>query len=219
MWTVTRMCLDGSPGPPLLQNKLAHQGWCRSDEAREMHVRFPSFVRSLLWAPWLESRMVRPGKLKRLRWRASRSSRATSYLQSYLIVFFRCGSYNGSSIWEQYKCRISLCTVLVVARRAWASAKTFNPRRTIRPKTGRCHYSTFLFFLFFLLTQMNENSLQDKKYRAPQPSTAWRGTSKDRPHEIIQPFRSPSLVSLFSMKHFLEVDNKVFLLSKGWIWY
>jgi hypothetical protein len=36
---------------------------------------------------------------------------------------------------------------------------------------------------------------------------------------IFQPYRSPSLVSLFSMKHFLEVDNEVFLLSNGRIWY
>jgi hypothetical protein len=35
---------------------------------------------------------------------------------------------------------------------------------------------------------------------------------------IFQPFRSPSLVSLFTMKHILEVDNKV-VLSNGRIWY
>jgi hypothetical protein len=29
----------------------------------------------------------------------------------------------------------------------------------------------------------------------------------------------PLLVSVFSMKHFLEVDNEVFLLSNSWIWY
>jgi hypothetical protein len=35
------------------------------------------------------------------------------------------------------------------------------------------------FFLFFIfLTQMNDNSLQSKEYKAPQPSTAWRGASK-----------------------------------------
>jgi hypothetical protein len=27
------------------------------------------------------------------------------------------------------------------------------------------------------------------------------------------------LVSLFTMKQFLEVDNKVILLSNNWIWY
>jgi hypothetical protein len=36
---------------------------------------------------------------------------------------------------------------------------------------------------------------------------------------IFQTFRSPSLVCLFTMKHFLEVDNEVILLSNGWIWY
>jgi hypothetical protein len=36
---------------------------------------------------------------------------------------------------------------------------------------------------------------------------------------IFQPFTSPSLVSLFTMKHFLEVDDEVILLSNGWIWY
>jgi hypothetical protein len=36
---------------------------------------------------------------------------------------------------------------------------------------------------------------------------------------IFYPFRSHSLVSLFTMNHFLEVDNEVILLSNGWIWY
>jgi hypothetical protein len=27
------------------------------------------------------------------------------------------------------------------------------------------------------------------------------------------------LVSLLTMKHFLEVDNEIILLSNGWIWY
>jgi hypothetical protein len=36
---------------------------------------------------------------------------------------------------------------------------------------------------------------------------------------IFQPFRSPSSVSMFTMKHFLEVDNEVILLSNSWIWY
>jgi hypothetical protein len=36
---------------------------------------------------------------------------------------------------------------------------------------------------------------------------------------IFQPFRSPSLVSSFTTKHFLKVDNEVIPLSNGWIWY
>jgi hypothetical protein len=40
-----------------------------------------------------------------------------------------------------------------------------------------------------------------------------------RVNAIFKPFISPSSVSLFTMKHFLEVDNEVILLSNGWIWY
>jgi hypothetical protein len=36
---------------------------------------------------------------------------------------------------------------------------------------------------------------------------------------IFQPFRSLSFLSLFTMKHFLEVDNEVILVSNGWIWF
>jgi hypothetical protein len=32
-------------------------------------------------------------------------------------------------------------------------------------------------------------------------------------------FRSSSSMNLFTMKHFLEVDYEVILLSNGWIWY
>jgi hypothetical protein len=53
-----------------------------------------------------------------------------------------------------------------------------NPGRTIRPKTGRCHFKAFQ------ISVLGE-----------------------------------SLVSLFIMKYFLEVDNEVILLSNGWIWY
>jgi hypothetical protein len=36
---------------------------------------------------------------------------------------------------------------------------------------------------------------------------------------IFLPSKSPSLVSVFAMKHFLGVDNEVILLSNSWIWY
>jgi hypothetical protein len=36
---------------------------------------------------------------------------------------------------------------------------------------------------------------------------------------IFLPCTSPSLVSLFTMKQFMEVDNEVNLLSNSWIWY
>jgi hypothetical protein len=36
---------------------------------------------------------------------------------------------------------------------------------------------------------------------------------------IFLPSKSPSLVSLFTMTHFLEVDNEGILLSNSWIWY
>jgi hypothetical protein len=36
---------------------------------------------------------------------------------------------------------------------------------------------------------------------------------------IFLPSRSPSSLSLFTMKHFLEVDNEFILLSNDWIWY
>jgi hypothetical protein len=57
--------------------------------------------------------------------------------------------------------------------------RSFNHGRTIWPKIGWCHFSTFQISLF----------------------------------------GDPSSVILFTMKHFLEVDNEVILLSNGWIWY
>jgi hypothetical protein len=35
---------------------------------------------------------------------------------------------------------------------------------------------------------------------------------------IFYSFRSPSSASLFTMKHFLEIDNEVILLSNSWMW-
>jgi hypothetical protein len=36
---------------------------------------------------------------------------------------------------------------------------------------------------------------------------------------LFQPFGSPSSMSMFMMKDFMELDNEVIFLSNRWIWY